>query len=55
MNDLYGGLITAMDDVKSAAESTEDIKVYRERLAEMNGNLASINKVYGGMLAAMKG
>jgi len=59
LNDMYGGVVTAMESTKNVAESTEgiadDMKVYKERIAEMNSSLASINKVYGGMLAAMKG
>jgi hypothetical protein len=52
MGDFYANLNTAMESLNN---SVEDTKVYREQLATLNQNLGSLNKVYGGMLSAMKG
>ena len=41
--------------INSISESLEDTKVYREQLTELNKNMKSLNSVYGGVLAAMKG
>ncbi|CAA6829700.1 MAG: FIG00648934: hypothetical protein [uncultured Aureispira sp.] len=41
--------------IQNVAESAEDVNVYREELKKLNGNLSSMNNVYGGMLTAMKG
>lgn len=41
--------------IQNVADSAEDVNVYREELKKLNGNLSSMNKVYGGMLTAMKG
>lgn len=40
--------------IQNVADSAEDVNVYREELKKLNGNLSSMNKVYGGMLTAMK-
>jgi hypothetical protein len=40
--------------IQNVADSAEDVNVYREELKKLNGNLTSMNKVYGGMLTAMK-
>jgi hypothetical protein len=41
--------------IQNVADSAEDVNVYREELKKLNGNLSSMNNVYGGMLTAMKG
>jgi hypothetical protein len=41
--------------IQNVADSAEDVNVYREELKKLNGNLTSMNNVYGGMLTAMKG
>lgn len=41
--------------IQNVADSAEDVNVYREELKKLNGNLSSMNTVYGNMLTAMKG
>jgi len=41
--------------IQNVADSAEDVNVYREELKKLNGNLSSMNNVYGNMLTAMKG
>lgn len=49
-----GKFATAVNEaITSISESLEDTKVYKEQLTELNQNLASLNQVYGGVLAAM--
>ena len=43
------------DAMQSMSDSAKDVQVYREQLNSLNQNLGSLNKVYGGMLSAMKG
>lgn len=51
-----GKFVTILNDaIRNVADSAEDVKVYREELVKLNGNLSSLNNVYGGMLTAMKG
>jgi methyl-accepting chemotaxis protein len=55
MNQVYGGVVNAMEGVAAVASSTDAMKEYAENVKTLNKNLVSVNKVYGGMLAAMKG
>ncbi len=51
-----GKFVTILNDaIQNIADSAEDVKVYRDELKKLNGNLGSLNNVYGGMLTAMKG
>lgn len=51
-----GKFVTILNDaIQNVVESAEDVKVYKEELGKLNGNLKSLNNVYGGMLTAMKG
>ena len=52
MNKFYGNLSSAMENMADAGKDTEKFK---KELASLSGNLSSLNSVYGGMLAAMKG
>lgn len=54
MNNVYGGVVNAMEGVAEIANSAEAMKEYANNVKKLNGNLTSINRVYGGMLAAMK-
>jgi gliding motility-associated protein GldL len=50
-----GKFVTILNDaIQNVADSAEDVKVYREELIKLNGNLTSLNSVYGGVLTAMK-
>jgi gliding motility-associated protein GldL len=42
----------AMEDMAEAGRHTEE---FRTELNKLNGSIASLNKIYGGMLSAMKG
>lgn len=55
MNQVYGGVVNAMEGVAAIANSADAMKEYAANVKQLNNNLTSINKVYGGMLAAMKG
>jgi len=66
LNDMYEGQLAQMRDnkelfegmgelVKNLNDSVEDTKVYKENIAELAKNLASLNTVYGNMLNAMGG
>lgn len=55
MNNVYGGVVNAMEGVAAIANSADAMKEYANNVKTLNNNLTSINKVYGGMLAAMKG
>jgi len=51
-----GKFVSVLSNViQNVADSAEDVNVYREELKKLNGNLTSMNNVYGGMLTAMKG
>ena len=39
--------------VKNLGDSIEDTKLYKENIAELSKNLASLNTVYSNMLNAM--
>lgn len=47
---IYKGIESMMKDLSGSADDT---KKYREQVAKLNENLASLNNVYGNMLAAM--
>lgn len=50
-----GKFVTVLNDaIQNVSDSAEDVKVYREELTKLNGNLQNLNQVYGGVLAAMK-
>lgn len=50
-----GKFVTILNDaIQNVADSAEDVKVYKEELGKLNGNLQNLNQVYGGVLAAMK-
>ena len=47
-------LYTGMGElVQNLNDSVEDTKLYKENIAELSKNLASLNTVYGNMLNAM--
>jgi len=51
-----GKFATALNDaITSIVESLDETKVYREQLSQLNSNMQSLNSVYGGVLAAMRG
>jgi gliding motility-associated protein GldL len=50
--ELYAGMGVL---VKTLNESVEDTKAYKEHIAELAQNLATLNTVYGNMLNAMGG
>ncbi|MGK0388770.1 MAG: hypothetical protein ACI94Y_001502 [Maribacter sp.] len=50
MGDFYTNINEAMANMN---DSLEDTKRYKEQLAALNGNLGSLNSVYGSMLNAM--
>jgi hypothetical protein len=52
MNNFYSRLTEAMADM---ANASDEAKKYKEQIAALNKNLASLNAVYGGMLSAMSG
>jgi len=47
---IYKGIEGMMKDLSGSADDT---KKYREQVSKLNENLASLNNVYGNMLAAM--
>lgn len=47
---LYGGINDLMTNL---SDSVEDTQRYKENIAELATNLASLNRVYGNMLSAM--
>lgn len=51
MNEFYTGLSSALQNVSEASKDTQQFKA---ELAALTTNLTALNKVYGGMLAAMK-
>jgi gliding motility-associated protein GldL len=52
LNKFYSNVSTAMEGLAAAGKETETFKV---ELPKLNQNVSSLNKVYGGMLTAMKG
>lgn len=52
LNKFYSNISTAMEGLSEAGKETEQFKT---ELAKLNQNVSSLNKVYGGMLSAMKG
>ncbi len=50
MGDFYTNLNEAMANIN---DSIEDTQRYKEQLSALNGNLGSLNTVYGGILNAM--
>jgi gliding motility-associated protein GldL len=52
MNAFYGSLSSAMENM---AEASKDTQQFKNELAGLTGNLTALNKVYGNMLAAMRG
>ncbi len=50
MGDFYSNLNEAMANIN---DSIEDTQRYKEQLSALNGNLGSLNSVYGGILNAM--
>lgn len=52
MNAFYGSLTAAMENMTDASRDTQQFK---NELAKLTGNLASLNGVYGSMLTAMRG
>jgi len=51
MRAMYAGITEVMTNL---SESINDTKRYKENIAELSGNLAALNNVYGNMLTAMK-
>ncbi len=51
MNKFYANLSGAMDNV---AQASKDAEQFKNNFSSLNGNIASLNKVYGNMLSAMK-
>ncbi|HAW19202.1 MAG TPA: gliding motility protein GldL [Flavobacteriales bacterium] len=47
---FYSGINDLMSNLEASGEST---KQYKENMAELSNNLASLNRVYGNMLSAM--
>jgi gliding motility-associated protein GldL len=52
LNKFYANVSTAMEGLNEAGKETEQFK---NELAKLNQNVSSLNKIYGGMLTAMKG
>lgn len=48
---FYSNVTTAMEGISEIGEET---KTFKKELADLNQNVNSLNKVYGGMLSAMK-
>lgn len=51
MNQFYGTLGKAMENMVQAGKDTENMQV---QVADLTGNLTSLNRVYGNMLNAMR-
>jgi gliding motility-associated protein GldL len=49
---FYSNITVAMEGIAEAGKETE---TFKNELAKLNQNVNSLNKVYGGMLSAMKG
>jgi gliding motility-associated protein GldL len=52
MNKFYSNISVAMEGLTEAGKETE---AFKNELAKLNMNVSSLNKIYGGMLSAMKG
>ncbi len=52
MNAFYGNLTTAMSNM---SEATKESQVFKAEIGKLNGNITSLNNVYGNMLSAMRG
>jgi methyl-accepting chemotaxis protein len=51
-----GKFVTILSNaIQNVSDSAEDVKIYREELSKLNGNLTDMNKVYGGVVNAMEG
>ncbi len=51
MGNFYSKLNEAMADLAATAEDT---KVYQAQMKQLNGNLSTLNNVYGNMISAMR-
>lgn len=51
MGSYYNKLNEAMADL---AATTEETKEYKENMQSLNGNLSTLNNVYGNMISAMR-
>ncbi len=51
MNKFYTNLSGAMENV---AQASKDAEQFKNNFSSLNGNVASLNKVYGNMLTAMR-
>ena len=51
MNKFYTNLSGAMENV---AQASKDAEQFKNNFSSLNGNIASLNKVYGNMLTAMR-
>jgi gliding motility-associated protein GldL len=52
INKFYSNVSAAMEGLNEAGKETETFKT---ELAKLNSNVSSLNRIYGGMLSAMKG
>lgn len=52
LNQFYGSLTTAMQNMMNVADDTEE---YKNQVSTLTSNIKKLNSVYGGMLAAMTG
>ncbi|CAH0999049.1 hypothetical protein LEM8419_00344 [Neolewinella maritima] len=51
MGNFYAKLNEAMADL---AATTDETKVYKKNMQQLNGNLSTLNNVYGNMISAMR-
>ena len=51
MGNFYAKLNEAMADL---AATTDETKVYKKNMQQLNGNLTTLNNVYGNMISAMR-
>ena len=51
MGNFYSKLNEAMADLAATADET---KVYKKNMQQLNGNLTTLNNVYGNMISAMR-
>lgn len=52
MGNFYAKLNEAMADLAATSEET---KAYKQNMQSLNGNLTTLNSVYGNMISAMRG